>query len=110
MGNREDHMIGQTLNVSEQESRIPCMISGNAEFAQGMKVYWHFQGGKNTLKIPAVVLKVMRTRVRIEFMTWEAGRWVQQTRTIAPSNLTVREDATAPIDGSVHPVVFYPFH
>lgn len=90
---------GQSGAVAPQ-TLPPCMISEVREFEQGMKVYWNFKslGGKAVQSIPAIVKKVMPTRIRIEFMAWEAGGWVACTRTIAIANVTPRDEQVARID------------
>lgn len=93
-------MVSGQSGAAAPQTLPPCMIGEVREFVQGMKVYWNFKslGGRAVQNIPAIVKKVMPTRIRIEFMAWEAGGWVACTRTIATANVTPRDDQVARID------------
>jgi hypothetical protein len=83
------------------------MLNTQAQLEEDSKVYWLYRvtRGPNCQKIPAIVKKVMSTRVRIEFMTWEMGEWVRNQRTISPSNVTLRQEPVALLDTPDQPQV-----
>lgn len=93
-------MVSGQLGAAAPQTLPPCMIGEVREFVQGMKVYWNFKslGGRAVQSIPAIVKKVMLTRIRIEFMAWEAGGWVARTRTIAITNVSPRDALVPRID------------
>lgn len=78
----------------------PSMLNAQPQLEEDSKVYWHYRvsRGPNYQKIPAIVKKVMSTRIRIEFMTWEMGEWVRNQRTISPNNVALRQEPIPLLD------------
>lgn len=88
-------------NDARSTSRpLPFVVNSQPQLEEGSKVYWHFRvsRGPSCGRIPAVVKKVMSTRIRIEFMTLEVGEWVRNQRTISPNNLTLRQEPIPLLD------------
>lgn len=78
----------------------PSMLNTQPQLEEDSKVYWHYRvsRGPNCQKIPAIVKKVMSTRIRIEFMTLEMGEWVRNQRTISPNNVALRQEPIPRLD------------
>ncbi|AXH59914.1 hypothetical protein [Pseudomonas amygdali] len=73
-------------------------------FAEGDKVWWSYASCKAFARkqIPAVVLYTCKARVRIEFAQWVREEWVREVRTVAYSNLSLRDETCRGID-TFHP-------
>lgn len=98
-------MVSVQNDVRSTASLPPCMLNAQPQLEEDSKVYWHYRvsRGPNCQKIPAIVKKVMSTRIRIEFMTWEMGEWVRNQRTISPNNVTLRQEPSPRLDSPDQP-------